>query len=322
MKTGTFASAMYTFALVAAIGAAPVEAAQESGISAIEEIVVTARRREEGAQLVPIPVAMSGEEMRDRAANDLTDISRITPNMDYAKSASNRGAAQVFLRGIGQVNWSPVQDPKVGVYLDGVYLGRPQGAVFDIMDLERVEVVRGPQGTLFGRNTTAGLVHVITRKPQDEFEAEVQVGGGNDGQINVGGIVNLPISDTLATRFSFQHRESDGYVKNNGASTHWNDEDSQMFRGSALWTPTEALSAQLTFDYQRVREHPGLGTCEWAGPDAAPTFSTSSSPRKNSVCRRPPSSASTMRSRTPATTPRLTHPVKTTRTRPRPMPGA
>lgn len=268
MKTGTFVSALYTFLLAVAIGGTSHAVAQESGASAIEEIVVTARRREEGAQSVPIPVtAMSGEEMRDRASNDLTDISRITPNMDYAKSASNRGAAQVFLRGIGQVNWSPVQDPKVGVYLDGVYLGRPQGAVFDIMDLERVEVLRGPQGTLFGRNTTAGLVHVITRKPQDEFEAEVQVGGGNDGQVNVGGIVNIPISDTLATRFSFQHRESDGYVKNNGASTHWNDEDSQMFRGSALWTPTEAVSAQLTFDYQRVREHPGLGTCEWAGPD-------------------------------------------------------
>jgi iron complex outermembrane receptor protein len=250
------------------IGIPTVSNAEESGAIGIEEVVVTARRREETAQSVPIPItAMTGEEMRERAANDLTDISRITPNMDYQKSSSNRGAAQVFLRSIGQVNWSPTQDPKVGVYLDGVYLGRPQGAVFDIMDLERIEVLRGPQGTLFGRNTTAGLVHVITAKPTDEFEAQVQLGGGNDGQLNAGAVLNIPITDTLATRFSFQHRESDGYVKNNGADTDWNDENSQMFRGSALWTPTDSFDALLMFDYQRVREHPGLGTCEWAGPD-------------------------------------------------------
>jgi iron complex outermembrane receptor protein len=242
--------------------------AEESGAIGIEEVVVTARRREETAQSVPIPItAMSAEQMRDRAANDLTDISRITPNMDYQKSASNRGTAQVFLRSIGQVNWAPTQDPKVGVYLDGVYLGRPQGAVFDIMDLERVEVLRGPQGTLFGRNTTAGLVHVITRKPTDEFEAEVMAGAGNDGQLSAGGIINIPISDTLATRFSFQHRESDGYTENRGTGDDWNDEDSQMFRGSARWTPTDSFQALLTADYQRVREHPGLGTCEWSGPD-------------------------------------------------------
>jgi iron complex outermembrane receptor protein len=161
----------------------------------IEEIVVTARQREETAQSVPIPItAMSGEEMRDRVANDLTDVTRITPNMSYLKSASNRGTAQVFLRGIGQTNWAPTQDPKVGIYLDGVYLGRPQGAVFDIMDIERIEVLRGPQGTLFGRNTTAGMVHVITRKPTDEFEAQVQIGAGNDSQLNGGFVLNVPMA--------------------------------------------------------------------------------------------------------------------------------
>lgn len=248
---------------------------RDSGGVAIEEVVVTARRREETAQSVPIPIsAVTGEELRDRVANDLTDISRITPNMDYQKSSSNRGTAQVFLRSIGQVNWSPTQDPKVGVYLDGVYLGRPQGAVFDIMDLERIEVLRGPQGTLFGRNTTAGLVHIVTNKPTDEFEAQVQVGGGNDGQLNGGAIINVPISDTLAARFSFQHRESDGYVGNNGGASDWNDENSQIARGSLLWAPNESFDATLIADYQRVRERPGLGSCEWGGPDDGSTLLT------------------------------------------------
>ena len=244
------------------------QVAQE-GAAVIEEVVVTARRREETAQEVPIPiVAMSGEELADRVANDLTDLTRLTPNMDFVKSGSNRGTAQVFLRGIGQVNWAPTQDPKIGIYLDGVYLGRPQGSVFDLLDVERVEVLRGPQGTLFGRNTTAGLVHVITKKPNlEQFEGEVRVGGGNDGQVNGGFVLNFPVTDTFGLRMSAQHRESDGYVGNRGSGSDWNDENSQNARLSALWVPTDRFDAQLTFDYQRVREHPGLGSCEWSGPD-------------------------------------------------------
>ena len=246
----------------------PILAATTNEAGTIEEVVVTARRREEGVQSVPIPItAMSGDELRERAANDLRDISRITPNMDFQSSGVNRGTAQVFLRGIGQVNWAPTQDPKVGVYLDGVYLGRPQGSVFDIMDIERVEVLRGPQGSLFGRNTTAGLVHVITKKPSDEFELEVAGGAGNDGQYNGGFIINLPVNDQLAARFSFQHRESDGYIDNRETGQDWNDENTQMARLGIQWTPTDTFDALLSLDYQRADEHSGLGSCEWSGPD-------------------------------------------------------
>ena len=242
--------------------------AAETSAGVIEEIVVTARRREETAQSVPIPITvMTGEQLEERVANDIRDIARVTPNLEFVESGVNRSAAQVYLRGIGQSNWSPVQDPKVGVYLDGVYLGRPQGAVFDLLDIERVEVLRGPQGTLFGRNTTAGLVHVITKRPQETFEAEIQVGAGNDGQFKLGGILNVPISETFSTRFSFQHRESDGYVNNRETDVDWNDEDSQVFRASALWTPADTFDALLAVDYQRAREHANLGSCEWTGPD-------------------------------------------------------
>ena len=93
----------------------------------LEEVVVTARRREETIQDVPIPVtALSGEDLKDRGAQDLRDLTRVTPNMDFQRAASNKNTAQVFLRGIGQVNWTPTQDPKIGTYLNGVYLGRPQ----------------------------------------------------------------------------------------------------------------------------------------------------------------------------------------------------
>ena len=134
-------------------------AEEEASGGVLEEIIVTARKREETAQSVPIPIsALSEAQMEARNITDIQDIERITPNLDFEYSSVNNNNTQVFLRGIGQVNWSTTQDPKIGIYIDGVYLSRPQGGLIDVMDLERVEVLRGPQGTLFGRNTTAGLI--------------------------------------------------------------------------------------------------------------------------------------------------------------------
>ncbi len=143
----------------------------ESTSGVIEELLVTARRREENAQDVPIPItAVSGEDLLDRAAHEVRDLARITPNLDFQQAASAKNTAQIFMRGIGQVNWAPPHDQKIGIYVDGVYLARPQGNVFDFLDVSRVEVLRGPQGTLFGRNTTAGLIHIISNRPQEEFD--------------------------------------------------------------------------------------------------------------------------------------------------------
>lgn len=117
----------------------------EQSVRTLEEIVVTARRRDETAQTVPIPItALSGDDLERRGALDMMDLTRVTPNMSFEHGGVARNTAQVFLRGIGQTNWGPAQDPKVGIYLDGVYLARPQGAVFDLLDIERVEVLRGP----------------------------------------------------------------------------------------------------------------------------------------------------------------------------------
>ena len=240
----------------------------ESASGIIEELLVTARRREENVQEVPIPVtALSGQDLKDRAADDVRDLMRITPNLDFQQAASAKNTAQVFLRGIGQVNWAPTQDPKIGIYVDGVYLGRSQGAVFDFLDVDRVEVLRGPQGTLFGRNTTAGLIHVISNRPQEAFDYAVAAGVGNDGILTGEAMINIPFSDTLAARLAVQHREADGYVKNTGTGEDWNDEDSQVARLSLRWQPNDRLLADLIVDLQRVREKSGLGSCEWGGPD-------------------------------------------------------
>ena len=243
----------------------------EEVTSGIEEIVVTARQREENAQEVPIPITVvSDSDLRERSSYDLTDLSRVTPNLSLVTSGTNRGSAQVFLRGIGQVNWSPTQDPKVGIYVDGVYLGRPQGSVFDIMDIERIEVLRGPQGTLFGRNTTAGLTHVVTRKPQKEFEATLRAGVGSDDLLLYGGVINVPLTDSLAMRASVQHREADGYVLNRSTGNNWNNEDTTQARFSLLYEPSERFDLQLGVDTSSDDERPTLGSCEWAGPAAGP----------------------------------------------------
>ena len=261
MKSLPFAAGLAVGACF--VGGAPMDALAESAERAsVEEIVVTARRREETAQSVPIPIsAMSGDQLADRGITEIKNIEQITPNLSFLNSGVARGTAQVFLRGIGQVNWGPTQDPKVGVYVDGIYLGRPQGAIFDLLDIERVEVLRGPQGTLFGRNTTAGLVHVITKLPDSTFDAEISGGFGNDGQFSGDAIVNVPLNeDTLAARFALQFRKDDGFMEDT-SGREWNSTDSQSFRGSLLWTPTETLDIVLRGEVFRARETAGLGKC-------------------------------------------------------------
>ena len=121
----------------------PVSAEETERASVLEEVVVTARKREETAQSVPIPItALSGDLLERRNIRDITEVERLSPNTDISGSAVNNSATQVFIRGIGQVNWSATQDPKIGIYVDGVYLSRPQGGLLDLMDVERVEVLR------------------------------------------------------------------------------------------------------------------------------------------------------------------------------------
>ena len=270
-RTRTYRRANVLAAFVLGAVSLPALAA-ESGANQIEEIVVTATREEASAQSVPIPVtAVTGEQLRDRAAFQISDLTRVTPNLSYVNSPVGKNSANIFLRGIGQINWGPAQDPKVGVYQNGVYISRAQGGLFDLVDIERVEVLRGPQGTLFGRNTTAGLIQVITRQPSDEFEADVKVGGGTDNQEILLGILNVPFDETLAGRIALQHREQDGYVHNSFDGKDWNDKNADTGRATLLWTPAENFNATLGLDYQRVREKPSLATCRFLGPQNGAT---------------------------------------------------
>ena len=252
---------------------------------AIEEIVVTARRREESLQDTPIAVtAYTEDEMDLRGHLNITDISQSTPNVNIEQAASVSGlsaAPTVFIRGVGQLDFVINTDPAVGVYVDGVYIARSIGSMMDLMDLERAEVLRGPQGTLFGRNTLAGAVNLISRRPtMDEFNAKLTLAAGENDYAQFNGAFNIPITDNAAARISLMQRQKGGYVRVNPDfyDDLWlGDDNTTGFRGQLEFLPSDAVRVNLSADYTRSRAAPapmiplefypgGMWPMFWNGP--------------------------------------------------------
>ena len=232
----------------------------ESGIGALmEEITVTARKREEGLQDTPIAVSVfSGESLEARGVQRIDEIAGLTPNMSFDNINTNGGggsSAAVFIRGVGQRDFIPSADPGVGIYVDGVYYARSIGSVLDIIDIDRIEVLRGPQGTLFGRNTTGGAIAIHTQKPHEEFEGKVRVRVGIDDRIDVLGKVNVPLSDNLYMNATVAKFDQDGFVVNplNGMDT--GDDDTFALRGALRWQANNNFEINISGDYSRDREN-------------------------------------------------------------------
>lgn len=231
---------------------------------AIEEIVVTARRREESLQDTPIAVtAYSEDEMDLRGHLNIADISQSTPNVNIEQAAATGGlsaAPTVFIRGVGQLDFVINTDPAVGVYVDGVYIARSIGSMMDLMDLERAEVLRGPQGTLFGRNTLAGAINLISRRPtMDEFDAKLTLAAGENDYAQFNGAFNIPITDNVAARISLMQRQKGGYVRVNPDfyDDLWlGDDNTTGFRGQLEFLPSDAVRVNLSADYTRSRAAP------------------------------------------------------------------
>lgn len=233
--------------------------AQES--LALEEVVVTARRRSENMQEVPIAVSvLSGKDLLDSGGLKIDTIGKSAPNVHFEAAGGTSGVKSpiIFIRGMGQNDFIPVEDPAVGIYVDGVYMGRNIGSVFDLIDIERVEVLRGPQGTLFGRNTIGGAINIVSARPTDELEGSAQFSFGSDGYLEGKATVNVPLGDSAAGRFSFFKRERDGYVK----AIQYDDlelgsDDSWGARGRITADLTDNFNVDITFDYTEAQETPG-----------------------------------------------------------------
>ena len=216
----------------------------------LEEVIVTSTYREESLQDIPIAVtALNGDLMTREDIVDLTGISLNTPNFSFTEFAP--GQTIPVMRGIGSADDGAGLDNSIAIFLDGVYIGRGAGNNFEMFDLERVEVVRGPQGTLFGRNAIGGAVVIKTKKPAEEFEGKVALTAGNYGTFRAQGYVSGPLGDNLRGKLVASTRQHDGFVDNAVLGTELQDEDNMSFRGQLLWAGENSewlLSADYSED--------------------------------------------------------------------------
>lgn len=222
------------------------------GAAGLEEVIVTAQKREQSIQDVPISVStFSSESLQEASIDTLSDVLDFAPNVRRSSGPSGNSDAFFFFRGIGQTDNNINVDPGVGVYIDEVYLGRLQGASFNLFDAQRVEILRGPQGTFFGRNTMGGAVSMITKDPSEEFSAEARVTAGDRDRIDTAGAVSGPLTDTLGARLSLFTRNQDGWTTSTVNNQDYGDTNEEGGRLKMVYEPSEALRISLGGDYAK-----------------------------------------------------------------------
>lgn len=250
-----------------AIGLVPLTASAQL---TLEEVVVTARKREESLQETPIAVtALSGETLQDLGLSDISDLRKIAPNVDLYDGNGTGGSGNIFIRGVGARNTGVNFDSGVGIYIDGVYVSRPDGAVLDNVDLQSVQVLRGPQGTLFGKNTTGGAILYTTNKPNEEFGGHAEVRLGNYNQLDGKLTVNVPINDVLMSRFSLYATTRDGYVESvsNGNpgmldGEEFSDINRRGGQAQLRWLAADNLTMDLNYNYAKTDQAARGQNCE------------------------------------------------------------
>lgn len=229
----------------------------------VEEIIVTAQRREQRLQEVPMAIsAFSEEALAALQADSLDAIQGAVPNLNLVQGRGSNSSVNAFIRGVGQPDALQSFDPAVGVYLDDVYMSRIQGALFKLYDIERVEVLRGPQGTLYGKNTPGGAIRLVTKTPGQDFEAQAALLYGDYSRVQARAYVAGPASDTLALSASLVHEQRDGFVTDPSTGREYNDENTTSGRIKANWDVTDKLNAVLAADWTREDVELTLGRAE------------------------------------------------------------
>lgn len=248
--TGLLCCSVSALALVAT----PSSAADSD--TTVDAVIVTATKRAENIQDVPLSVsAVSGKDLERRGIQDVAELSQFVPSLRIARSNSARNSA-IYIRGIGATGNNQGVEPSIGIFLDGVYLPIPLPIFSNLRDISTVEVLRGPQGTLYGRNTPVGAININTRQPTQETEGSVTVSYGNYNDVQVSGYANGRLTDTLAGRLSFWSTNRDGYEKNLAVGRDdINSMDQYGFRGRVQWTPNENTTGNFAAYYTRITSH-------------------------------------------------------------------
>ncbi|MGH8203874.1 MAG: TonB-dependent receptor, partial [Steroidobacteraceae bacterium] len=235
----------------ACLGAVQTAVAQESTV--FEPVIVTAQKREQSIYEVPVAIsAFSAETIEKQGIATLTDIGKFVPNLNVTEfSAGHTSSANPFIRGIGLQDHLITTDPGVGVYVDGIYLGRQVGQNWSLANIERVEVLRGPQGTLYGRNSIGGAINIITVKPGDEDGGRVSLTAGSRGRLNADFYTNMAFSDQFAMSVTgaFQHRDGLGrFLMLENPRKEVGEMEDISARVALKWSPSDRLSFLLTAD--------------------------------------------------------------------------
>jgi iron complex outermembrane receptor protein len=218
----------------------------------MNEVLVTARKRAENIQDVPISItAVSEESLKNQSINELIDLQRQVPGLQIGTGTASPTASVITIRGQGQADTLLTTDSSVGVYIDGVYNPRSLGLNSILQDVQRVEVLRGPQGTLFGRNTTGGALNVVTQSAGDELGGSIRAIYGENNTADLSGIVNLPLGDAAGLRLFARTSTRDGFATD-AAGNDLNDEDLKFFRARLDFEPADNLTVSLTGDYGRI----------------------------------------------------------------------
>ncbi len=245
----------------------------QSRTMALEEVIVTAQKREQSLQDVPVAVtALTKEMIEVNTVVDVNDLSGLAPNLSVRPAAGGTNVPAFNMRGITSYGVVPGSDKQISIYLDGVYIGSPKGSIFQLPDIERLEVLRGPQGTLFGRNATGGAISIATREPLGDFAVRQKLGFGNRDYFRSDTTVDLPTIGDFSAYLTYSMEEQDGDIDNEGAGTTWDRSafnygkgtspdtlgavDTETVFFAALWEPTDTFSLSYKYDYSKDESSP------------------------------------------------------------------
>ncbi len=223
----------------------------------LEEVVVSAQKKTESAQSTPISlVTFNAESLETLGISNVADLRGQAPNLLVNQFPFSNQTLNLFIRGIGVTDVQVTQDPAVGVYLNGVYLSRSTGLASDVADLERVEVLRGPQGTLYGRNTTGGALNLITSAPSTNRMAFTQIlGTGGRNRFHAKTSLNIPLGANHAIKLAMLFDDLDGFIDNDGPGGDFGDRDSEAYRLDWRWLVTDSLTLDYSYDKSRIESH-------------------------------------------------------------------
>ena len=263
-----FTPSSLALAVAVALASQVASAEEESSSFALEEVIVTAQKREENLQEIPVSAqAFSAEDLRILGTDTVSELIYVAPSFN---AGGLGGSQQVMgIRGIVDFSRNPGVDPRMGIYIDEVYQGQGYSADQPLLGLENVEILRGPQGTLFGKNTVSGAINLVTKKPTEDFEGQLSATYGNEGQVKAQAYFSGGLTDTLLGSLAVSYDQRDGLYRNTFLNQDTGDYDRISSRGKLLWVATDALDFTLSLDYTRRNSTEPTGT-----ERAIPAFET------------------------------------------------